>query len=225
MRFSICIPTYEMRGKGVPFLNELFESIAGQTLRDFEVIVSDHSMDGRIRELCEKWQKKNVFPLRYISYDEHRGNPVANRDNAVRAARGDIIKPMDQDDFFYDKDSLKKIGETLKRHPGVSQGIAGYVHTDEYSKKFFDPVISPADAPVKPSAIFYIRSDKKMSFSGTLQTPLTTPGKLVAIRIWPFQATRYVTRKNLNIRERRDMVWLSLKRFVRKFILNPLEKI
>ena len=43
MRMSIAIPTYESKGRGVEFLDDLFRTIEIQTFKDFEVVVSDHS--------------------------------------------------------------------------------------------------------------------------------------------------------------------------------------
>ena len=47
MRMSIAIPTYEVKGRGVEFLNDLFRTIEIQTFKDFEVVVSDHSKDDK----------------------------------------------------------------------------------------------------------------------------------------------------------------------------------
>ena len=47
---SIGIPTYEMSGYGVYYLNELLETISYQTFDDFEVIISDHSIDTKIED-------------------------------------------------------------------------------------------------------------------------------------------------------------------------------
>ena len=45
MKMSIAIPAYEYNGRGVLYLSDLFRSIKSQTLKDVEVIVSDHSKD------------------------------------------------------------------------------------------------------------------------------------------------------------------------------------
>ena len=48
-QISICIPTYEYKGRGVEFLAELFDSIERQTFTDFDVVISDHSKDDVIQ--------------------------------------------------------------------------------------------------------------------------------------------------------------------------------
>ena len=63
--FSIAIPTYEMKGMGAQYLQELFESINKQNVRDFEVCISDHSQNDDILDvlftLC-KLLYYSVFP-------------------------------------------------------------------------------------------------------------------------------------------------------------------
>ena len=51
--FTIGIPTYEMAGKGVLFLGELLDTINEQIFRDFEVIISDHSIDNEIEKFIK----------------------------------------------------------------------------------------------------------------------------------------------------------------------------
>ena len=52
---TICIPSYEMNGKGHVYLEYLLDSIAYQEGVDFDVIVSDQSTDDKIVELCKKY--------------------------------------------------------------------------------------------------------------------------------------------------------------------------
>ena len=43
MKVSIACPTFEYYGRGVEVLDDMFRTIANQTLKDLEVVVSDHS--------------------------------------------------------------------------------------------------------------------------------------------------------------------------------------
>ena len=45
---SICIPTYEFKGDGVKYLSELLDSLRKQTFKNFDIVVSDHSLDDKI---------------------------------------------------------------------------------------------------------------------------------------------------------------------------------
>ena len=52
--FSIAIPAYGYDGKGVEFLDYNFEKLSNQIFKDFEVVVSDHSIDDTIKTICNK---------------------------------------------------------------------------------------------------------------------------------------------------------------------------
>lgn len=105
--FSICIPTYEYKGRGVEFLSHLFETLEKQTIEDYEVIISDHSQDNHIYNLCEKWGEK--FDLKYYKNTESRGSLSQNTNMCFRLSSGKYVKIVYQDDFFYSDDALKKI--------------------------------------------------------------------------------------------------------------------
>jgi glycosyltransferase involved in cell wall biosynthesis len=110
MKLSICIPTYEMGGKGVEYLGELFQSLANQSFRDFEVIVSDHSVSVDIENLCNQW--KSILNIKHYYNDVGRGSLSINTNNAIKKATGEIVKILFQDDLLYDNTSL----ETLLVH-------------------------------------------------------------------------------------------------------------
>ena len=55
---SICIPCYEMNGKGVEFLNYSFEILKNQSYKNFEIIISDNSKSDVIENLCKNWNDK-----------------------------------------------------------------------------------------------------------------------------------------------------------------------
>ena len=57
---SVCIPTYEYKGEGVKYLNELFKSLSIQTFQDFDVVISDHSKDTEIMNFCRECNYKGT---------------------------------------------------------------------------------------------------------------------------------------------------------------------
>jgi glycosyltransferase involved in cell wall biosynthesis len=102
---SLCIPTYEMKGMGATFLRELLDSIKKQTYTDYEVIVSDHSIDDSIKNVAEEYQ------VTYLRNENNRGNLGANFNYLQRYASGretEHIKLLLQDDYLYDENSLQK---------------------------------------------------------------------------------------------------------------------
>ena len=64
MKISICIPTWEQYGKGLEFLKNNFDKILNQTYKNFNVIISDHSIDNEIKNLCESYSDK--FEIKYF---------------------------------------------------------------------------------------------------------------------------------------------------------------
>lgn len=109
---SICIPTYEMKGKGAEYLKFSFNILYQQTYKDFEIIISDHSESDIIKNLCIQW--KDILDIKYFKNEYKRGNSSANINNAIKNANGNIIKILFQDDFLYDEYSLEKQIECFK---------------------------------------------------------------------------------------------------------------
>lgn len=110
---SICIPCYAMQGKGLEMLCDLLLSIGAQEFPTIEreVIVAD---DGGLLNLMggklnEEWE--TIF--RSTRYVQGKTGAAANLNAAIAQARGDIIKPMFQDDKFIELDSLTKINQTF----------------------------------------------------------------------------------------------------------------
>jgi len=102
---SICIPTYEMNGKGAEYLEFSFNRLFNQTYKSFEVVISDHSQNNTIEDLCKQWEKK--LTISYHRNLNKRGISSANINNAIKNANGEIIKVLFQDDFLYDESSLE----------------------------------------------------------------------------------------------------------------------
>ena len=88
---SVCIPTYEMNGKGAEYLEYSFNILYQQTFTDFEIIISDHSKTDLIKELCDRWA--TVLDIKYLRNEYKRGSSSANVNNAV-IARIDNIKAI-----------------------------------------------------------------------------------------------------------------------------------
>ena len=101
---SICIPTYEMSGRGVGYLTHSFNILSKQSFKDFDVVVSDHSQNDDIKKLCEDYS--NRLDLHYYRNTEGRGSNSININNAIKNATGETIKILFQDDFLVDDDSL-----------------------------------------------------------------------------------------------------------------------
>ena len=126
-QISICIPTYEYKGKGIEFLAELFDSIERQTFTDFDIVISDHSKDDVIQEWCRHCHYD--FDITYIRNTNGRGYLAPNTDCALENAEGKILKLIYQDDIFVDNQALEKINEAFV--PGVKWLLHGFTHTTD----------------------------------------------------------------------------------------------
>lgn len=123
---SICIPTYECKGKGTQYLSELFSSLRSQSYQDFEIVISDHSITNEIFEFCET---QSDLEITYLRNPNDRGNQGANTNCAINNAEGNIIKVMYQDDLFIVTDALLKIKTAFDN--GSKWVMNGFAHTED----------------------------------------------------------------------------------------------
>jgi len=116
---SICIPAY----KKLDYLDRLFKSIANQSFKDFEIIVSDDTPSDEIHVLCEKY--KSVFTLKYIKNEIALGSP-ANWNAAIKMASGKWIKIMHNDDWFADENSLQMFADATLNNNDCDFFFSGF---------------------------------------------------------------------------------------------------
>jgi glycosyltransferase involved in cell wall biosynthesis len=116
---SICIPAY----KRTDFLKRLLDSIAIQTYKGFEVIVTDDSPDNEVNELVKGYQGK--YELHYFRNPKQLGTPE-NWNEAIRNAKGQWIKLMHDDDWFSNADSLQCFADATKTDPDKAFVFSAY---------------------------------------------------------------------------------------------------
>lgn len=108
-RFSICIPVWEQHGFGLQYIKDLIYSIQIQTFQNYEIVISDHSINNDIYEFVATL--KNI---KYVKNLSNRGNGVYNLNQTLIRASGEIIKIMFQDDFMFDRRCLEKFDEAFQ---------------------------------------------------------------------------------------------------------------
>ena len=116
-KVSICIPAYN----NVQGIKRLVDSIAIQNFRDFEVIITDDSVNDEIAELvC-------LYPDLDIQYykNEERLGAIANWNSAIGKATGEYIKIMHHDDWFTDEASLETFVQMLDNNPDTVLAFCG----------------------------------------------------------------------------------------------------
>jgi glycosyltransferase involved in cell wall biosynthesis len=138
MKFSIIIPTWEQYGYGKIYLRELLDTIRKQTFKNFEVIISDHSIDDEIKLLTYEYSD---LLIKYSKNEHNRGNSPSNTNNGIKMATGEIIKIMFQDDLFYDISCLEIINNKFENNL-CNWVVNGCNHT--YDGKNFNRNMTPS---------------------------------------------------------------------------------
>jgi glycosyltransferase involved in cell wall biosynthesis len=138
MKISICIPTWENHGLGVYFLKRNFESIKSQTYSDFNVVISDHSKNDDIKNLCDEYS--TYFEIKYFKNDKNYGNSPHNTNHSILKSDGEIVKIMFQDDFFFSNESLQLIKEKFD-NIDCNWLVCGCNHTYDNGQTFIRNMI------------------------------------------------------------------------------------
>ena len=173
MKISVAIPTYEMNGKGVEALEHSFKILQKQTLKDFEVVISDHSRNDAIEELC-KYYSDNFLNIIYYRNKEKRGNPASNTNEAISLSSGEFIKILCQDDYLYSEDSLELTYKAIK-DSGRYWLASMYVHSNDRINHYrnylprMNPNIELVNTIGTPSCItiegtFWDKFDENLSY-------------------------------------------------------------
>ena len=132
---SVAIPTYESHGRSAEFARFQFEKFLIQTYKDFEVVISDHSKDNIIKDICEEYKDK--LNISYIRNEERHGLSSYNINNAIKYCKGEIIKFLWFDDFLWDKYSLQFTYEAFS--PDTKWLVSACEHTRDDGKTFYRP--------------------------------------------------------------------------------------
>ena len=127
--FSIAIPAYGYNGKGSEFLNQSFNILFAQVFTDFEVVISDHSQDDTIKDLCESWGKH--LNIKYFRNEIGRGVISPNLNNALRNCSGKWIKILFQDDLLFDSNTLKNIKDFIDSDKDMNWMASSFWHTND----------------------------------------------------------------------------------------------
>lgn len=134
---SIAIPVWGIHGKGIDYLETNLSWLANQSFTDFEVIISDHSVDDFIKNYIELWS--NILNIKYFKHEIGRGSISHNLNNALKHCSGDYIKILFQDDFLYNELSLETIVSYIK-NKDVNWLVTGCAHTKDM-ETIFNPMI------------------------------------------------------------------------------------
>lgn len=123
-KVSVIIPAFNQ----ARFLREAVDSVLGQTLRDFEIIVVDDGSTDNTPEVAQSFTDRRV---RYVC-QENRGLAGA-RNTGIAMSSGEFIAFLDSDDT-YSPHKLELQTDSLSEHPAVGLVASGYQYVDEAGK-------------------------------------------------------------------------------------------
>jgi glycosyltransferase involved in cell wall biosynthesis len=107
---TIAIPVYN----GESYLSAAIECALGQTVQDFELVISDNGSVDRTREIAEAYARRDAR-ICYTRFDVNQG-PVKNFNRAFELAHGSYFKFSPHDDL-YDPTYIERCIAWLEAHP------------------------------------------------------------------------------------------------------------
>ena len=241
IKVSVAIPVYEMGGKGVEFLRYCLQSVLLQTYHAYEIVISDHSKNDDIFNLCSPWPPN----VKYVRNKENYGVFASNMNNCFDYCTGDIIKIMHQDDFFYKPDSLSKIVDNFDLEKGWL--ISSYYHSKDGKDVFnlhiprisqwplfVNKIGAPTCLTIKNEDIlyfddnlkWYVDSDYYVRLLAKSGDPIIFKKPTVVQRLWEGQVTNTIINKDIITKEilylykKHNVKLKDLAEIIAKFVYN-----
>lgn len=211
---SICIPAYDMGGMGGDYLGYSLERLTRQGFIDFEVVVSDQSDGSGVAEACAVYADR--LTIRRVAYTEGKRQASANSNNAMRHAKGRILKILFQDDFLCDDSALQQVFDAFQA-PGCKWALMGSAVTRDCEtlerpmvprwhdriRWGFNTISSPSVLALEAGHDLWFDENLQWLMDGDMYQschqafgdPVILPGTLVANRIHDGQVSAGVSRK------------------------------
>lgn len=173
MKVSICIPCYEMHGKGGEFLSFNLSKILPQTYKNYEVVVSDHSVSDLIKDVCDHYSSLGMDVI-YLRNESNRGNSSANINNAILQSSGEIIKILFQDDFFFHNQALEDIVREFSTNrinwlvTACCHSRDGVTFEREYFPRYTEDIMEGNNLISSPSVLSFLKSNQPILFDEKL---------------------------------------------------------
>jgi glycosyltransferase involved in cell wall biosynthesis len=147
-KVSVLIPVYN----GEKYLAECLNSVLAQEFADMEILIADDGSPDGSRELIQRYADKDPR-IRWWRNPANLGL-AGNFNYCLRAARGQYIKYLLQDDKLLSPAALRRMAEMLDQHPDVSLvGSASHVideqsHSLEYRDSFRETGVMEGKAAI-----------------------------------------------------------------------------
>ena len=154
---SVIVPVYNVRS----YLEKCFESVAGQSYRNLEIIlVDDGSTDGS-GELCEELARKDS---RVRVVHKKNGGLGSARNAGIDAARGEILSFVDSDDWI-EPGMYDTLTEIMHRENAqiIACGIKKVSETGEVS--YYQDNLEERRVYTKEEALMELPKNERLSNS------------------------------------------------------------
>lgn len=155
---SIVVPVHSMEGASY-FLQRNLYSIAAQTYKNYEIVISDDSEDDQL----EKYILGLPLPIKYFKNQEDKG--MANNTNhGLDRATGDLTKILFLDDYFSHSTSLEEIVRYFS--PQAWWLATGCTHTMDGVHYFNNhvPYFSDSENTIGSPSVITLRTEIKIRF-------------------------------------------------------------
>ncbi len=129
MKISIIIPVYKVE----QYLDECLQSVFSQTYKDLEIILIDDGSPDNCPQLCDKYARQDSRVQ--VIHKINEGAAEA-RNEGLRVATGEFIMFLDADDFWMDKDGLKKLVQVFQKDSNLDIVLYNVQHFNENTQSF-----------------------------------------------------------------------------------------
>ncbi len=132
-------------------IGEAIQSVLDQTFQDWELIVADDGSPDETPQVMAEWQKKDRR-IKYVRI-EHAGRIAIVSNAGLRAAQGEYVAILDDDDAWSDPDKLQKQVEFLDGHPDYVACGGGMITVDEAGRELGRFLKPETDEAIKRMAL------------------------------------------------------------------------
>ena len=119
MKYSIIVPVFNRPDE----VDELLQSLVGQTLKDFEVVIVEDGSEKPCKDVCDKYAGK--IDLKYFM--KKNSGPGQSRNYGAERANGEYFIVLDSD-VVLPEGYLKAVDDELNREPSDAFGGPDCAH-------------------------------------------------------------------------------------------------
>ena len=119
MKYSIIVPVFNRPDE----VDELLQSLVGQTLKDFEVVIVEDGSQKPCKDVCDKYAGR--LDVKYFL--KNNSGPGQSRNYGAERAKGEYLIVLDSD-VVLPEGYLKAVDDELRREPADAFGGPDCAH-------------------------------------------------------------------------------------------------